>query len=131
MFDKVHWKLIFVLLFFYIIVGLIVGLIMYHYYPDYYFSWYPAIPGYFTLMGLVLFRCMIVCRRNNPKKIINVYMMMRGIKLFITLLSLLLYTLYIDVNTFEFAMVTLGFYFFYLIIETYIFIKFEKERIKK
>ncbi len=131
MFEKIHWKLVFVLLFFYIMAGLIVGLILSESFPDYYFSWYPVIPGYFTIMGFVLFRAMILCRKHNPKKIINVYMMMRGIKLIITLVSVLLYTLYVGVNTFGFAMVTLAFYFFYLIIETYIFIKFEKERIRK
>lgn len=129
MFKKAHWKLIFILLFFYVLAGLIVGLILHSYSPQYYFSWYPVIPGYFTLMGFVLFRSMIVCRRRNPKKIITVYMMMRGIKLLLTLASLVLYSLLIGDKTFEFTMATLGFYFFYLIIETYIFIKFEKERI--
>ena len=129
MFDKIHWKLVFILLIFYIIAGIVIGIVLARYFPQYYFGWYPAVPGYFTVMGFILFRFMILCRKHCPQKIINVYMMMRGIKLLVTMMSMLLYTLYIGEKPFEFALVTLVFYFYYLIIETYIFIKFEKERI--
>ncbi|MCK9625437.1 MAG: hypothetical protein M0R23_03105 [Bacteroidales bacterium] len=50
------------------------------------------------------------------------------IKLVITIGSILAYTEFIDENNEAFVIVTIAFYFFYLAIETYIFVKYEKEK---
>lgn len=117
------------LLIFYVIVGVAVGLVLYYFFPDNYFALYPVIPSYYTLLGVILYSSLIVCQRKKPEKLINVYMMMRGLKFLITVVTILLYDIFYDEFTYEFSITTIGFYFFYLFIETIIFIKFEKERI--
>ncbi len=119
------------LLIFYVVVGIGVGLGLYYFYPDYYFEWYPFIPGYYTVLGVVLYSSLIFYKRKNPKKMINVYMMMRGIKFLLTTTTILIYDLTMYEYIFEFSITTVGFYFFYLFIETYIYIKFEKEQVVK
>jgi len=124
---KANHKLMLSLLFFYIIVGVAVGFGLYYLAPGHYFCWYPVIPTYYTIIGFSLFRCLVVCKRKNPKKLINVYMMMRGVKFLVTIGSILVYVLISDKDDYEFSITTVGFYFFYLFIETYIYINFEKE----
>ena len=129
--KKVKKRLMRTLLFFYVLVGIAVGLVLYKFFPNHYFNLYPAIPGYYTILGFILFRSLLICQRKCPAKMINIYMMLRGIKFLITILTVLLYNVFSDEFVYEFSITTVGFYFFYMFIETFIFIKFEKERIKK
>lgn len=119
------------LLIFYVVVGIGVGFILYYIYPDHYFDWYPFIPGYYTVLGVILYSSLMVYKKKNPKKMINAYMMMRGIKFILTTATILIYNLTMDEYIYEFSITTVGFYFFYLFIETYIYIKFEKEKAVK
>lgn len=128
---KANQKYMGALLIFYVFVGIAVGLMLYYLYPEHYFSLYPVIPAYYTLIGIVLLRALTVYKRNNPKKMINVYMMMRGIKFLLTVASVLVYVLLTDEHDYEFSITTVGFYFFYMFVETFIYIKFEKERNSK
>lgn len=116
------------MLIFYVVVGIGVGLCLYYLYPVYYFEWYPFIPGYYTVLGVILYSSLMFYKKNNPKKMVNAYMMMRGIKFLLTTATILIYDLTMDEYTYEFSITTVGFYFFYLFIETYIYIKFEKEK---
>lgn len=128
---KANQKLMLILLIFYITVGIAVGFGLFYLAPSHYFFWYPVIPAYYTIIGFSLFRCLIVCRKNNPKKMINVYMMMRAVKFLVTIGSILVYVLISEEDDYEFSITTVGFYFFYLFIETYIYINFEKEKGKE
>lgn len=129
--NKFILKLIVSLLIFYPIVGIAVGIVLYEYFPMHYFSLYPVIPSYFTILGIMLFITLLYYRKNNPEKIINAYMMIRGIKFLLTVGAILLFVTMSHNYEYEFSITTVGFYFFYLFIETYIFTKFEKERIAK
>ncbi|OFY38784.1 MAG: hypothetical protein A2X18_08925 [Bacteroidetes bacterium GWF2_40_14] len=128
--HKVKRDMLVSLLFFYVIVGIVVGVVLYYFYPDKYFVLYPVIPGYFTLLGIALNWSLIFYKRKDPKKLINVYMMLRGLKFLITVSAILLYSIFGNDLTNEFSITTIGFYFFYLFIETILFLKFEKERIR-
>ncbi len=129
--EKLNHRMMNTLLIAYILVGISVGLILYLLFPERYFILYPVIPGYYTILGFALFRSLVVCRRKSPRKMINIYMMFRGIKFLMTVLTIILYDLFFAESIYEFSITTIGFYFFYLFIETYIFIIFEKERIRK
>jgi len=107
------------------------GFVLYEYFPMHYFPIYPVIPSYFTILGVILFLTLLYYRKNNPEKIINGYMMVRGFKFLLTVGAVLLFVTMSDNYEYEFSITTVGFYFFYLFIETYIFTKFEKERIAK
>jgi len=114
-----------ILLIVYVAFGIIVGLILYYLLPQHYFNWYPVIPSYYSVIAVFLYRSLRHVREKNPTKIIQAYMMMRVIKLFVTILFVLLYNLYIDEKDEEFTIVISLFYFFYLVIETYFYVKFE------
>jgi len=129
--NKFILKLIISLLVFYPVVGIAMGFVIYEYFPIHYFSLYPVIPSYFTILGVILFITLLHYSKNNPEKIINAYMMIRGIKFLLTVGAILLFVTMSDNYEYEFSLTTVGFYFFYLFIETYIFTKFEKERISK
>ena len=129
--NKFILKLIVSLLFFYPVVGIAVGFVLYEYFPMHFFPLYPLIPSYFTVLGVTLFITLLYYSKNNPVKIINAYMMMRGFKFLLTIGAVLVYVSMSDNYEYEFSITTVGFYFFYLFIETFIFTKFEKERIAK
>jgi hypothetical protein len=129
--NKFVLKLIISLLIFYPAVGIAAGFVIYEYFPVHYFSLYPIIPSYFTILGVILFITLLYFRKNNPEKIINAYMMIRGFKFLLTVGAILLFVTLSDNYEYEFSITTVGFYFFYLFIETFIFTKFEKERIAK
>lgn len=114
-----------ILLIVYVAFGIIVGLILYYLLPQHYFNWYPVIPSYYAVIAVVLYVSLRHFREKNPTKMIQAYMMMRGIKLLVTILCVLLYNLYIDEKDEEFTIVISLFYFFYLVIETYFYVKFE------
>ncbi|MEA5006232.1 MAG: hypothetical protein VB022_07455 [Rikenellaceae bacterium] len=123
--GKLNLKYLRILLTVYVAFGIVVGLILYYFIPGHYFNWYPVIPSYYSIIAVILYRSLNYFRRKNPAKMINAYMMMRGIKLFLTVLSVLLYNLYIDEKNDEFTIIISAFYFFYLVLETYFYFKFE------
>ncbi|MDD3035182.1 MAG: hypothetical protein PHT25_11380 [Bacteroidales bacterium] len=114
-----------ILLIAYVAFGVLVGFILYYLLPEHYFGWYPIIPSYFSIIAVFLYGALLHFREKNPTKMIQAYMMMRGIKLLVTILLVLLYNLFIDKNDEEFTIVISLFYFFYLVIETYFYVKFE------
>lgn len=129
--NKFILKLIISLLLFYPVVGIAVGFILYEYFPMHYFSLYPVIPGYFSVLGAILLLTLLYYRKNNPQKITKVYMIIRGGKFLLTIGTiLLLVTIYEDFE-YELSITAAGFYFFYLFIETYLFTQFERERVAK
>jgi hypothetical protein len=129
--NKFILKLIISLLLFYPVVGFAVGYVLYEYFPIHYFSLYPVIPGYFSVLGAILLFTLIYYRKNNPQKITKVYMIMRGGKFLLTIGIILFFvTIYEDFE-YEFSITATGFYFFYIIIETYLFTQFERERVAK
>ena len=95
--------------------------------PEHYFRFYPVIPIYFTALGVVTSAAMRYYSKRKPKKIVAVYMMMRGVKLLLTLGTILAYYLATDGERMtEFALTTAVFYSLYLFVETYLFYRFEK-----
>lgn len=129
--NKFILKLIISLLLFYPVVGIAVGFVLYEYFPMHYFSLYPVIPSYFSILGAILFFALLYYRKNKPEKIINVYMIMRGVKFLLTIGTILLFVSIADNYKYEFSITTVGFYFFYIFIETYLFTQFERERVAK
>ena len=109
-----------------ILVGTATGLALYYIFPEYWFRWYPLIPSYFVLLGLIISIGMNYCIKREPRKIISAFIMMRGIKIALTLVGFLLYYCLVNENTTEAALLTCGFYFLYLFVETYLLYRFEK-----
>jgi len=129
--NKKKIKLMLAVLLLYVVAGASAGIVLYKFLPQYYFPLFPIIPGYFTLLGFIMLWILIFTNNSSPTKVVNVYMMMRTVKLIITAGFILVYNMVVEDYRYPFTLITVVFYFFYLFVETYLFIKFEKERIKK
>jgi hypothetical protein len=95
-------------------------------FPEIGVKYYFVIPLFFYLMGVILFLRFRKISLSKPSKTTNMYMLMRGIKMLISLAILIAYWL-IDKSGFRpFAIVFLAFYLVYLIWETFLFLRMEK-----
>ncbi|MCE5204521.1 MAG: dolichyl-diphosphooligosaccharide--protein glycosyltransferase subunit 2 [Porphyromonadaceae bacterium] len=86
---------------------------------------YPVIPIFFYLLGLVF---IYVFNHNSPEKpgkVVNTYMLMRMIKIFISAVILLIYWIVDKINIRNFALIFVIFYIINLIWETYIYLRME------
>jgi len=124
--KKQHIRFILPLLSLIIIAGLVGWIILYVVFPAYYFRWYPLIPAYFILLGIIMSIAMARYSKFEPKKILSAYMLLRAIKLVLTTGGVLLYYWLVGENITAMVLTTLIFYFLYLYIETHIFYRFEK-----
>ena len=105
--------------------GLLVSIL-----PDSYFSWYPIIPCFYYIMGLVLIQVITRDKRENELKLVNLYMIIKLAKVAACILLGGIYFLAIAQQIRDFVIVFVGFYLLYLGLETYFFYLTE-EIIKK
>jgi len=99
--------------------------------PESYFNWYPVIPGFFYLMGLVFITVITHDYKENQRKLVNLYMIIKLCKVAASLLLGTVYLIFVKVQIKEFSIVFIGFYLLYLGIETYFFYLAEEEIKKK
>jgi len=100
------------------------------YFPVYYFSWYPYIPFFFMVVGVIFISALDNVKKMNPRKSVNLYMLLRLSKLAVSLLFAGIYFFAFKVHLREFGIVFISFYLLYLALETYYFYLTENE-IKK
>lgn len=98
--------------------------------PNSYFDWYPAVPCFFYIIGLVFISIITRDYTENQRKLVNLYMIIKLCKVAASLLVGSLYLIFEKVQIRDFSIVFIGFYLLYLGIETYFFYLTE-EKIKK
>lgn len=98
--------------------------------PDTYFTWYPVIPCFFYIMGLVFIVVITHDYKENQRKLVNLYMIIKLCKVAASLVLGTIYLIFVKVQIRDFSVVFIGFYLLYLGIETYFFYLAE-EVIKK
>lgn len=98
--------------------------------PKYYFAWYPYVPTFFFVIGIIFISILDHPNIENPRKTVNLYMLLRLSKVFVSLIFAGIYFLAVRVQLKEFGLVFISFYLLYLALETYYFYLTEKE-IKK
>ena len=98
--------------------------------PDSYFNWYPVIPGFFYIMGLVFVTVITRDYKENQRKLVNLYMIIKLCKVAASILFGGIYLIFVKIQLKDFSIVFIGFYLLYLGIETYFFYLTE-ENIKK
>ena len=98
--------------------------------PTSYFNWYPVIPGFFYIMGLVFITVITHDYKENQRKLVNLYMIIKLCKVAASLVLGSIYLIFVKVQIRDFSIVFIGFYLLYLGIETYFFYLTE-EKIKK
>lgn len=91
---------------------------------------YPFIPLMFYFSGIVLVQTLYRLDKTNPRKLVNVYMLLKLLKMVIGGIMALIYLLVLHAPLKPFIIVFAAFYMLYILFETYVFYSFEKQ-IKK
>ena len=87
---------------------------------------YIVIPFFFYLMGLIFIWKFRHTSHNKPAEVVNLYMLMRMIKIFVSFILILIYWLIDKPNIRSFAIVFIVFYLINLLWETYIYLRMER-----
>ena len=95
-----------------LVAGWTIGPAIATWWPEHYFGW-------FTIS---MFEA---CRRFAPKKIQLVYLGTKAIKMFFSLIVLLIYSVKVDEKKVEFFLVFFGFYILTLVFESWFFYRYE------
>ena len=109
-----------------ILAGTLTGLVLYYLFPVYWFPWYPLIPAYFVVLGIITSLGTNHHNKQTLKKFALSFLFIRGIKIALTLCFLLIYRWLINENIKEAVIITIAFYMLHLIVETCLFYRFEK-----
>ena len=88
---------------------------------------YPFIPLVFYFSGIVLVQTLYRLDKTNPRKLVNVYMLLKLLKMVIAGIMALIYLLVLHAPLKPFIIVFAAFYMLYLLFETFVFYSFEKQ----
>ena len=96
--------------------------------PHRYFEWYPFIPVFFYIFGWFTIYMFEACRRYASQKLQLVYLGTKGIKMFFSLIILLIYAVKVGEKKVEFFLTFLGFYMISLVFESWFFFHYERRQ---
>ena len=123
--KKLRRKFIFLLTLFVVVIGFGSWLILIHFFPQLVFFDYPLVPLFFFIVGVVSIYILTGLKIDRPNKLLNTFMLIRGIKMFLALVITTIYWLLDRAEIKSFAIMMVVFYLCYLFLETYIYIKLE------
>ena len=123
--KKLRRKFIFLLTLFVVVIGFGSWLILIHFFPQLVFFDYPLVPLFFFIVGVVSIYILTGLKIDRPNKLLNTFMLIRGIKMFLALVLTTIYWLVDRAEIKSFAIMMVVFYLCYLFLETYIYIKLE------
>lgn len=125
--DIFKAKYLTLLLSFTLIFGAGIGALLYYKFPNFYPQWYPAILIFFYILeAIIIYTVDVKSKKLKQIKMVNMYMLTKGIKMFISLVFIGLYALIVKTELKNFVLVFVLFYFLYLLFETYCFTIIEK-----
>ena len=123
--KKLRRRFLLLLTVFIVIVGFGSWLILIHFIPSLAFYDYPLIPLFFYTVGIVSIYILTGLKIDKPNKLLNTFMLIRGIKMFMALTMATVYWFLDRAEIRSFAIMLVAFYLCYLFLETYIYIKIE------
>ena len=94
--------------------------------PEHYFQWYPVLPGFYYITGLIFVNVITRNLNANPRKLVNLYMIIKLCKTALSVLLVGVYYLVEKVQMRDFIFTFIGFYLLYLGTETYFYYLTEK-----
>lgn len=100
------------------------------YFPTTTIEAYPFIPLIFYISGVGLIEILYRIDKTNPRKLVNIYMLLKLIKMMFAGLVAVIYLLVLHATMRPFVIIFAIFYMIYLLFETYSFYSVEKQ-IKK
>lgn len=113
------------------VVGVVGALLLLYGWPGTYFSAYPFIPVYFYIFGFILIYTFERIKKNIQNKTLMLYVSIRMMKLFISIIVLTIYGLVLHSQVKEFMFTFVVFYLLFLVFDTCFFFKFEVSEIKR
>lgn len=108
-----------------LITGFGIWFILKEFFPEIVIDNYFVIPLFFYVLGLVFIYIFNHTSLENPKKLVNVYMLLRMIKIFISAAIIFIYWLVDKEEIRSFAIIFVIFYVINMIWETYIYMRME------
>jgi len=96
-------------------------------YPEMNLSWYPYLPVIFLIMGIVLTTILNKVNKENPRKLVNVYMLLKLSKLVIAMIMILGFYFAMKESIRIILLVFAVYYGLYLALESYAFFITEKK----
>ena len=123
--KKLRQKFILLLTLFVVVIGFGSWVVLIHFFPQLAFFDYPLIPLFFFVIGIVSIHILTGLKIDKPNKLLNTFMLVRGIKMFLALILTTIYWLLDRAEIKSFAIMMVVFYLCYLFLETYIYIKLE------
>ncbi|MDD2246217.1 MAG: hypothetical protein PHI70_03065 [Proteiniphilum sp.] len=109
-----------------LITGFGIWIIIKLFFPGMMVKGYFIIPLFFYLLGIIFILRFSKTPLDKPANIVNVYMLMRMIKIFVSFAVILIYWMVHKENIRNFAIIFIFFYIINLIWETYIYLRMEK-----
>ena len=122
-FKKVTIQFLLCLTLLTIVLGFACGLALRAWMPEHCPAFYPAIPLFFYVYGILY----IIVYGQFPDKGILVYIGGKVVKLILSLLFLLLYAQLVKLHIKTFLIIFLFYYLVYLIFESLFFLKYERD----
>lgn len=123
--KKLRQKFILLLTLFVVVIGFGSWLILIRFFPQLAFYDYPLIPLFFFVVGVATIYILTGLKIENPNKLFNTFMLIRGIKMFSALAITTIYWLLDRAEIKSFAIMMVVFYLCYLFLETYFYINLE------
>ncbi len=104
-----------------------IGALLYYFFPQFYPAWYFQIVSFFLIFEVALVSYVVAqSMKVSSKKMVNVYMLTKVVKIVISLIFIGIYAIAVKENIKTFVLVFIVFYLLYLLAETIIFSKLEK-----
>lgn len=105
----------------------VVALVYHMFIPERYFLWFPAIPVFFYLVGLLYIAMFLFCCRTGDERLALTYMTCKAVKFILSAVVMIFYGFVIGHEVIAFIMTFMFFYFSFLIFETRFFLQYEAE----
>ncbi|MCI5742293.1 MAG: hypothetical protein MR321_01300 [Bacteroides sp.] len=108
-----------------VVLTVLVAVVYHMFIPERYFLWFPAIPIFFYLFGLLYIAMFSFFYRLGLEKLIMCYMICKVLKFTLSAIVLMFYALVIGHEILAFMLTFIFFFFAFLIFETRFFLRFE------
>ena len=95
--------------------------------PEISLVWYPYLPVTFLVLGMILTTVLEKVDKENQRRLVNIYMMLKISKLAVVLVFILAYYALVKENMRLFLVVFAVYYLLYLLLEFYAFYITEKK----
>lgn len=111
-----------------ILTGGVGGWIYFSIFPHHYFGGYPLIPVYYFVFGAFVISMVDSCRHRMPGRLLQIYLLIRVMRMLVSILVMLIYCLVVRQEAKEFLLTFILNYVIYLTYDTWFFFAFEANR---